>query len=209
MGGPRGSQGLRGPQGLQGPKGHTGAGGDPTLLASKLDKNADINMQGKYEILGLKSNPYPVQGDLDKAISFANQREIFLSKKEGGKMENAIDMNENAIYHLKDPNQADQATNKKYIDTQLATKLDEAADIDMKNHLITNFDLPSNPRDATCVEYVNYRIITEAPNYVKVDGSSVMAGDFNLNDIKVINLATDDKDIKSVRKCRIFEKRTR
>ena len=88
--GPRGTQGLRGPQGLQGPQGPTGAGGDPTLLATKLDKNADINMQGKYEILGLKSNPFPVQGDLDKAISYANQREIFPSKKEGGKMENAI-----------------------------------------------------------------------------------------------------------------------
>ena len=80
-------QGLRGPQVLHGPQDPTGAGGDPTLLATKLDKNADINMQGKYEILGLKSNPYPVQGDLDKAISYANQREIFLSKRneESGK----------------------------------------------------------------------------------------------------------------------------
>ena len=28
----------------------------------------------------------------------------------------------------------------------------------MKNHLITNRDLPSNQRDAACVEFVNYRI---------------------------------------------------
>ena len=61
MEGPRGSQVLRGPQGLQGPQGPTGAGGDPTLLEAKLDKNADINMQGKHEILGLKNNPYPIQ----------------------------------------------------------------------------------------------------------------------------------------------------
>ena len=36
--------------------------------------------------------------------------------------------------------------------------MDKAADIDMKNHLITNLDLPSNRRDAACVEFVNYRI---------------------------------------------------
>ena len=52
-------------------------------------------------------------------------------------MENAIDMNNNAIYHLNGLDQGDQATNKKYVDTQLTTKLDKAADIDMKNHLRT------------------------------------------------------------------------
>ena len=48
-------------------------------------------------------------------------------------MENAIGMNNNTIYHLKDPYGEDQATNKKYVDNELATKLDQAADIDMKN----------------------------------------------------------------------------
>jgi len=28
----------------------------------------------------------------------------------------------------------------------------------MKNHSITNLDLPSNQRDAACVEFVNYRM---------------------------------------------------
>ena len=40
----------------------------------------------------------------------------------------------------------------------LKKKLDKAADIDMENHTITNLDLPSNQRDAACVEFVNYRI---------------------------------------------------
>jgi len=43
----------------------------------------------------------------------------------------------------------------------LKKKLDKAADIDMKNHLITNLELPSNQRDTTCVEFVNYRIYNE------------------------------------------------
>ena len=73
-------------------------------------------------------------------------------------MEFSIDMNNNTIYNVKDPEEADQATNKKYVDSQLEKKLDKAADIDMKNHSITNLDLPSNQRDAACVEFVNYRI---------------------------------------------------
>jgi len=42
-------------------------------------------------------------------------------------------MNNNTIYNAKDPEQVDQATNKKYGDNQLVKKLDEEADIDMKN----------------------------------------------------------------------------
>ena len=64
----------------------------------------------------------------------------------------------NTLYNVKDPDKVDQATNKKYVHNQLEKKLDKAADIDMKNHSITNLDLLSNQRDAACVEFVNYRI---------------------------------------------------
>ena len=67
-------------------------------------------------------------------------------------MEFSFDMNNNTIYNVKDPEEADQATHKKYVDNQLAKKLDKAADIDMKNHSITNLELPSNQRDAACVD---------------------------------------------------------
>jgi len=62
--------------------------------------------------------------------------------------------------------------------------LDKAADIDMKNHSITNLELPSNQRDATCVEYVNNKINDEAQKHVKVDGSNGMTGNLDLNDKK-------------------------
>ena len=160
MAGPQGPQGVAGPQGpqgrdgLQGPKGDKGDPG-PEGSASGA---ADIDMQNKYDILRLKSNPYPIHGDLTKVINYQDMRDIFLSKKEGGEMEASIDMNNNTLYHVKDPAVADQATNKKYVDNQLEKKLDKAADIDVKNHSITNLDLPSNQRDAACVEFVNYRI---------------------------------------------------
>ena len=65
-------------------------------------------------------------------------------------MEASINMNNNTLYYVKDPDPggADQATNKRYVDKQLAKKLDKEGDIDMKNHSISNLALPSNQRDA-------------------------------------------------------------
>ena len=116
--GDKGSKGDKGPQGPQGPKGDKG---DPGPEGS-ASGSADIDMQNKFEILRLKSNPYPIHGDLSKVINYQDTRNIFLSKKEGGKMEASIDMNNNTLYNVKDPEQVDQATNKKYVDNQLVKK---------------------------------------------------------------------------------------
>ena len=188
--GPRGLPGLPGPNGDKGDKGDRGPQGSAS-------GSADIDMQNKYSILRLKSNPYPVRGDLTKAISYQDTRNIFLSKKEGGKMEANIDMNNNTIFNVKDPTQADQATNKKYVDNQLVKKLDKNVDIDMTNKSITNLKLPSNQKDATNVEFVNKRLNDTQKNYLKLDGSANMSGDLNLNNNKIINLQTDYRDSKS------------
>ena len=68
----------------------------------------------------------------------------------------------------------------------------------MKNKSIINLDLPSNQRDAACVEFVNNRIddMTQK-KFLKVDGTNSMTGDLNLNNNKVINLETDYRDSKS------------
>ena len=110
-------------------------------------------------------------------------------------MEASIDMNNNTLYDVKDPEQVDQATNKKYVDNQLVKKLDKAADIDMKNNSIINLDLPSNPRDAA---YVNNKIddMTQK-KFLKVDGTNSLTGDLNLNSNTIVNLHTDGKDLKS------------
>ena len=141
---------------------------------------------------------YPVHGNLNKVISYESQREIFLSKKEGGRMEQHIDMNNNFITNVKDPVNSDHCVNKKYVENQLEKKLDKGSDIDMKNNSIINLDLPSNQRDAACVEFVNNRIddMTEK-KFLKVDGTNNMTGNLNLNEKMIINLNTDDKDIKS------------
>ena len=80
----------------------------------------------------------------------------------------------------------------------LKKKLDKAADIDMKNHSITNLKLPSNLRDATYVEFVNYRIDdTTQKKFLKFDGTNSMTGNLNLNNNTIVNSHTDGKDLKS------------
>ena len=113
-------------------------------------------------------------------------------------MEASIDMNNNTLYNVKDLEQVEQATNKKYVNNQLVKKLDKAADIDMKNNSIINLDLPSNLRDTACVEFVNHRIddMTQK-KFLKVDGTNSMTGDLNLNNNTILNLHTDGKDLKS------------
>ena len=139
--GPQGPRGLTGPQGPQGKDGPQGPKGDAVGAA-------DIDTQDKFQILRLATNHYPIQDGLTKVINYEDKRTIFLSKKEGGKMEASINMNNNTIYNVKDPEKADQAANKKYVDNQLGKKLDEAVDIDMKNHSIFNLkDAVPNRQD--------------------------------------------------------------
>ena len=167
----------------------------PSVDTSQFMLKAGDTMTGS---LIVPKDNYPVQGNLNKVISYETQREIFLSKKEGGRMEQHIDMNNNFITNVKDPVNSDHCVNKKYVENQLEKKLDKGSDIDMKNNSIINLDLPSNQRDAACVEFVNNRIddMTQK-KFLKVDGTNNMTGNLNLNEKTIINLNTDDKDIKS------------
>ena len=67
---------------------------------------------------------YPVQGNLNKVISYEAQREIFLSKKEGGTMEQILNMNNNFITNVKAPTANDHASSKLYVDNSVRHKAD-------------------------------------------------------------------------------------
>ena len=75
----------------------------------------------------------------------------------------------------------------------------------MKNKSIINLNLPSNKRDAACVEFVNYRLSETQKEYLKLDGSKSMSGDLNLNNNKIVNLQTDFKDSKSAVNVELME----
>ena len=157
--GPQGPQAPRredGPQGPQGPKGEdcpqdpTGDNGDPGSAGGASD--IDIQISIKYGILRLKINPHPVH-HVTKVINYEDTRAIFLSKKEGEKMEASIDMDNNTIAHVKAPDMTDQGVNQGYLQNQLDTKLDKNTDIDMVNHGIRNLETPlSYDNDAAVYE---------------------------------------------------------
>ena len=167
----------------------------PSVDTTQFVKKTGSTMNGD---LILQPQPYPIHGNTDKAISYNTARNIFLSKKEGGSMLQSLDMNNHFITNIKDPVNSDHGVNKKYVENQLEKKLDKGSDIDMKNNSIINLDLPSNQRDAACVEFVNNRIddMTQK-KFLKVDGTNNMTGNLNLNNNKIINLQTDYRDSKS------------
>ena len=169
---------------------------------SQFVKKSGATMTGD---LILQPQPYPIHGNTNKAISYNTARNIFLSKKEGGSMLQSLDMNNHFITNIKDPVNSDHVVNKKYVDNQLAKKLDKGAKIDMKNNAITNLNLPTNKRDAACVEFVNYRLSETQKNYLKLDGTTSMSGDLNLNNNKIVNLQTDSKNSKSAVNVELME----
>ena len=174
----------------------------PSADTTQFVKKTGATMSGD---LILQPQPYPVHGNTNKAISYNTARNIFLSKKEGGSMLQSLDMNNHFITNIKDPVNSDHGVNKKYVDNQLAKKLDKGAKIDMKNKSIINLNLPTNKRDAACVEFVNYRLSETQKNYLKLNGTTSMSGDLNLNNNKIVNLQTDSKNSKSAVNVELME----
>ena len=174
----------------------------PNVDTTQFVKKTGATMIGD---LILQPQPYPIHGNTNKALSYNAARAIFLSKKEGGSMLQSLDMNNHFITNIKDPVNSDHGVNKKYVDNQLVKKLDKGAKIDMKNKSIINLNLPKNQRDAACVEFVNYRLSETQKNYLKLDGTTSMSGDLNLNNNKIVNLQTDSKNSKSAVNVELME----
>ena len=174
----------------------------PSADTTQFVKKTGATMNGD---LILQPQPYPIHGNTNKAISYNTARNIFLSKKEGGSMLQSLDMNNHFITNIKDPVNSDHGVNKKYVDNQLVKKLDKDTTIDMKDNAITNVKFPVNQKDVATVEYITQRITNSQKNYLKLDGTTSMSGDLNLNNNKIINLQTDPKNSKSAVNVELME----
>ena len=93
----------------------------PSVDTSKFILKAGDTMTGS---LIVPKDNYPVHGNLNKVISYESQREIFLSKKEGGRMEQHIDMGGLNIVNLKSPTASNHASNQEYVDNSVKNKAD-------------------------------------------------------------------------------------
>ena len=150
---------------------------------------------------------YPVQGNLNKVISYEAQREIFLSKREGGKMLQPIDMNGFTIDNLPVPTANDHACNKGYVDNKVNSKADRSdlddymkldgsksmtGNLNMDNNRITNLPSPYFSHEAVTKDYVT-TVMNHLPSlFLDRQGKSLMLGNLNMNNHLIQNVKDPD-----------------
>ena len=145
----------------------------PSVDTSKFMLKAGDTMTGS---LIVPKDNYPVHGNLNKVISYESQREIFLSKKEGGRMEQHIDMGGLNIVNLKSPTASNHASNKGYVDSEIRKipitdsskfikkdgSVSMTGNLDMNNQFITNIKDPVNADHGVNKKYVDNQLGTKA-----------------------------------------------
>ena len=146
---------------------------------------------------------YPVQGNLNKVISYETQREIFLSKREGGKMLQPIDMNGFTIDNLPLPTANDHACNKGYVDNKVNSKADRSdlddymkldgsksmtGNLNLNKKKIINVAEPYLSSDCANKAYVT-KVVNHLPTmFLDRLGNSSMLGNLNMNQKRISNL---------------------
>ena len=143
----------------------------------------------QYQVV---KDDFPVQGDLNKVISYEAQREIFMSKKEGGRMEQPIDMNGFSIDNLPLPTDPDHVCSKKYVDTNFLNRLaggQIGGDLDMRGHSIKYLKLDKSDSAAARVAEMNLKADkSNLDDYFKVDGSRAMTGNLQMINNRIYKL---------------------
>ena len=157
---------------------------------------------------------YPIQGNLNKVLSYETQREIFLSKREGGKMLQPIDMNGFSIDNLPLPTAVDHASTKGYTDNKVDSKANKSdlndymkldgskvmtGTLNMNNNRITNLPTPHLSTEPATKDYVT-TVMNHLPSlFVDRQGKSKMLGNLDINQHKIINVIepTDDLDVSN------------
>ena len=150
---------------------------------------------------------YPIQGNLNKVLSYETQREIFLSKREGGKMLQPIDMNGFTIDNLPLPTANDHACNKGYVDNKVNSKADRSdlddymkldgskvmiGTLNMNNNRITNLPSPHLSTEPATKDYVT-TVMNHLPSlFVDRQGKSKMLGNLNMNNHLIQNVKDPD-----------------
>ena len=150
---------------------------------------------------------YPIQGNLNKVLSYETQREIFLSKREGGKMLQPIDMNGFSIDNLPLPTAVDHASTKGYTDNKVDSKANKSdlndymkldgskimtGTLNMNKNRITNLPTPQSTNEPATKEYV-MGLIGRLPNlFMDRTGVLKMLGNLNMNNHLIQNVKDPD-----------------
>ena len=150
---------------------------------------------------------YPIQGNLNKVLSYETQREIFLSKREGGKMLQPIDMNGFSIDNLPLPTAVDHASTKGYTDNKVDSKANKndlndymkldgsksmTGNLNMNNNRLTNLPSPHLSTEPATKDYVT-TVMNHLPSlFLDRQGKSSMLGNLNMNNHLIQNVKDPD-----------------
>ena len=163
------------------------------LINNTFVKKTGDQMTGD---LILQPQPYPVQGNTDKAVSYNTTRSIFLSRKEGGAMETDINMNNNFIQNAATPTSSHQATNKGYCDYNFLNRRKGGVimgPLSMnRNDLIGIPDTPKFGYSAVNKNYVYGEISKIDTTQLVKKAGDTMSGVLNMNGNKIKNVGTPD-----------------
>ena len=137
---------------------------------------------------------YPVTSNTNKAISYENIREIFLSRRESFPMQADINMNNNFIQNIATPTSSHQVTNKGYCDYNFLNRQKGGVimgPLSMNRNDLTGIpDTPKFGYSAVNKNYVDGEITKiDTTQFVKKVGDT-MTGVLNMNGNKIKNVGT-------------------
>ena len=177
-------------------------------LNLKLNRSGD-EMDGD---LILQPQPYPIQGNTHKAISYNTTQSIFLSRKESFPMDVDINMNNNLIQNVATPTSSHQATNKGYCDYNFLNRQKGGVlmgPLSMNRNDLTGIpDTPKFGYSAVNKNYVDGEIAkipqsggnVDTSSFVKLDGSRAMTGNLDMSTHKISNVVNPEFDTDVVNK---------
>ena len=166
----------------------------------------------------LQPQPYPIQGNTHKAISYNTTRSIFLSRKESFPMDVDINMNNNLIQNVATPTSSHQATNKGYCDYNFLNRQKGGVlmgPLSMNRNDLTGIpDTPKFGFSAVNKNYVDGEIAkipqsggnVDTSSFVKLDGSRAMSGNLDMDNHKIVKLQDPTEDTDAASKFYIDQK---
>ena len=155
----------------------------------------------------LQPQPYPIQGNTHKAISYNTTRSIFLSRKESFPMDVDINMNNNLIQNVATPTSSHQATNKGYCDYNFLNRQKGGmlmGSLSMNQNDLFEIPAPKYGSSAANKNYVDGEIgkiaSVDTTQLIKKDGSVPMAADLDMGTHKISNVVNPEFDTDVVNK---------
>ena len=165
----------------------------------------NLTSSGDYDMINKKlrnvgapsdNNDAATKKYVDDNSSGSVDTSEFLKLDGTRKMTGNLDMNNNRIYNIPAPNGPKQPTPLAFTDLKylhVTGTNSMANNLNMNNKKINHLALPTSLNDAANKKYVDDTLLLNnvaMSNYLKKDGTVAMTGNLNINNNKIVSLAT-------------------